>query len=77
MPSCGLGVIVPTSIKPKPNAPNEFIKSPFLSNPAAIPSLFLNLRPLKVNEVSENLCGKNILINFNLYKSFNELSATE
>ena len=43
-PSCAKGVIVPTSIKPNPNAPNESIKSPFLSKPAAIPSLFLKTR---------------------------------
>ena len=47
------GVIVPTSIKPKPNAPNEFIKSPFLSSPAAIPSLFLKIKPLNLNDSDE------------------------
>ena len=47
-PSCANGVIVTTSIKPNPNAPNESIKSPFLSKPAAIPSLFLNTRSLSL-----------------------------
>jgi hypothetical protein len=38
-------VIVPTSRKPKPNAPKQSIKSPFLSSPAAVPSLFEKFRP--------------------------------
>jgi hypothetical protein len=61
LPGCGLGVIVPTSIKPNPNAPNESIKSPFLSSPAAIPSLFLKVRPLNLNASEEFLYGKRML----------------
>jgi len=36
-------VIVPTSRKPKPKAPKQSIKSPFLSSPAAVPSLLKSL----------------------------------
>ena len=45
LPICGRGVTVPTSKKPKPNSPKQSIKSPFLSSPAAVPSLFLNISP--------------------------------
>ena len=53
-PGWAKGVIVPTSIKPKPKAPKQSIKSPFLSSPAAMPSLFLKVSPLKFNDVPES-----------------------
>jgi hypothetical protein len=44
-PICGLGVTVPTSIKPKPSFPRASIYSPFLSKPAARPMGFLKVKP--------------------------------
>ena len=43
---------MPTSKKPNPNSPNELIKSPFLSRPAAVPSLFLKFIP-KMGEIGK------------------------
>ena len=37
LPGCGKSVTVPTSIKPKPRAQRQSIKSPFLSKPATVP----------------------------------------
>ncbi|MNY43827.1 hypothetical protein D3C86_1788100 [compost metagenome] len=44
-PGCGIGVTVPTSIKPKPRLLNASTYSPFLSKPAAKPTGFLNFTP--------------------------------
>ena len=41
-PYCDIGVIVPTSVKPKFKECIVFITSAFLSKPAAIPSGFVN-----------------------------------
>ena len=38
LPGCGLGVTVPTSIKPKPSAAIPFTQAAFLSKPAAKPT---------------------------------------
>jgi hypothetical protein len=38
LPGCGLGVTVPTSIKPIPRRARQSTYSAFLSSPAAIPS---------------------------------------
>ena len=40
LPICGLGVTVPTSMKPTPKALMQSTYSAFLSNPAAMPRLF-------------------------------------
>jgi hypothetical protein len=48
-------------MKPKPNAPKELKKSPFLSRPAAIPSLFLKIKPLNSNDSNASFFGKSIL----------------
>ena len=44
-PICDLGVTVPISIKLNPNNESSLIYFPFLSNPAANPTGFLNLIP--------------------------------
>ena len=38
-------MVVPISIKPKPRESKTSTKSPFLSRPAATPSVFLNSNP--------------------------------
>jgi len=44
LPSCGKGVIVPISTKPKPTLNKPFMASPFLSKPAAQPTGLSNVR---------------------------------
>ena len=46
LPSCGLGVNVPTSINPNPKAPSSSNKTASLSNPAASPIGFGNFKPI-------------------------------
>ena len=57
---------MPTSKKPNPNSPNESIKSPFLSKPAAVPSLFLKVIPKKLNSLFVGIFCENKLKRFNL-----------
>ena len=45
-PFCGLGVTVPTSRNPMPNDAKLSMYSPFLSKPAAIPTLLAKLKKL-------------------------------
>ncbi len=45
LPGCGLGVTVPTSMKPKPIAPSASMQRAFLSSPAARPTRFGNRSP--------------------------------
>jgi len=44
------------------------MKSPFLSSPAAIPSLFLKVKPLNSIDSEESVYGKSRPIRFSLYK---------
>src|SRR5690349_6354524 len=45
LPACGRGVVVPTSMKPKPSAASASTCAPFLSSPAASPTGFSKRRP--------------------------------
>ena len=45
LPYCALGVMVPTSINPKPISSNCFTCVAFLSKPAANPRRFFTFRP--------------------------------
>ncbi|KAK0156325.1 hypothetical protein N1851_000362 [Merluccius polli] len=56
-PSCGLGVMVPTSTKPKPTLNKPSTASPCLSKPAAIPTGLRNFLPITFTS-----CGGRVLV---------------
>jgi hypothetical protein len=74
LPFWAKGVMVPTSIKPNPRAPRESIKSPFLSRPAATPSLLAKSIPNKDIFCSLGF-GKNKFMSFKECRILRELRA--
>jgi hypothetical protein len=62
LPSCAMGVTVPTSTNPKPNLSRRCNHFPSLSKPAANPKVFRNCRPN--NCLCNNSCSNsNVLKN--------------
>src|SRR5205807_2637398 len=58
LPGCGSLVTVPTSMNPKPSAHSASTASPFLSNPAARPIGFENVRPNRFRFPNGERCNR-------------------